>query len=215
MQLTQLGGPPAGTPGWSPDGHTLVFDARLPSGSAVFMISADGGTPRQMTNGTTDDLVPSFSRNGQWIYFASKRTGELQVWKMPVGSGAPVQITRNGGFRAFESNDGRYIYYAKSGSRTSIWRQPVDGGRVEELVLDNLSSWQNFSLTPAGIYYAPISSGDKIDIQFYDFGSRTTRDVSVVDSTQLLGVAASRDGESLLVSRSEVDRLDLMLLNLF
>jgi Tol biopolymer transport system component/DNA-binding winged helix-turn-helix (wHTH) protein len=74
VQLTQLAGPPAGTPNWSPDESQIVFDARLP-GSAIFVIPSAGGSPRQLTSGGTEDLVPSWSRDGRRIYFASKRTG--------------------------------------------------------------------------------------------------------------------------------------------
>ena len=50
--VTNLSGPPAGTPNWSPDGSLIAFDARLP-GSAIFVIPFSGGSPRQLTTGAT------------------------------------------------------------------------------------------------------------------------------------------------------------------
>ena len=43
-------------------------------------------------------VSPSWSRDGKWIYFASDRSGEYQVWKMPAGGGEAVQLTRKGGY---------------------------------------------------------------------------------------------------------------------
>jgi Tol biopolymer transport system component/DNA-binding winged helix-turn-helix (wHTH) protein len=216
-QITDLGGPPAGSPTWSPSGEYIAFDAPLEKGSALFVVSAKGGMPRQLTGGTTDDLVPSWSRDGRWLYFASKRTGALEVWKMPSAGGAAIQITRHGGFRAFESFDGKYVYYSKSGNNTSIWKASREGtdGDTEQLVIDDLNVWQNFCLTPKGVYFVPRATGGKISIKFYDFASRTFRNAATIESSSLLGVTASPDGQNLVVSRRESNNRDLMLLNLF
>jgi len=90
---------------------------------------------RRVTTGDSDDVVPSWSRDGRWVYFVSNRSGENQVWKVPAEEAKAVQVTRKGGFAAFESIDGRYLYYAKSRDASGIWRVPVDGGE-EIQVLD-------------------------------------------------------------------------------
>ncbi len=82
------------------------------------------------------DTAPSWSRDGGWIYFASNRSGEWQIWKIPNVGGEPVQITKAGGIGPLESQDGRYLYYAERlGTKPDIWRVPVNGGK-EELVLE-------------------------------------------------------------------------------
>jgi hypothetical protein len=42
-----------------------------------------------------------------------------------------VQVTTNGGHEAFESRDGKYVYYSK-GEGAGIWRVPAKGGPVIE-----------------------------------------------------------------------------------
>jgi len=64
-----------------------------------------------------------------WIYFGSKRTGRWETWKVRADGGEVVQVTRNGGQMAFESPDGRFIYYTKdvfSGGR--LRQMPVTSG---------------------------------------------------------------------------------------
>ena len=63
------------------------------------MINAQGGKPRRLTNDGAPAVRPSWSRNGHWIYFGSTRSGESQIWKVPVEGGQSVQVTRTGGTR--------------------------------------------------------------------------------------------------------------------
>src|SRR5262245_1849997 len=111
-QLTGLGRPLTGTPRWSPDGEYIAFDARLEEQSDIYVITAGGGQPQRVTKETASDEVPSWSRDGKWIYFASNRSGAYQVWKTPAEGGESVQVTKAGGFAAFESPDGKDVYYS-------------------------------------------------------------------------------------------------------
>src|SRR5207249_5608087 len=82
-QLTSLKAADAGTPSWSPDGTNIAFDARLEGHGDLFVISADGGSPRRLTTEPVENNVPTWSRDGKWIYFSSYRTGSCQIWSIP------------------------------------------------------------------------------------------------------------------------------------
>ncbi|MEJ7606802.1 MAG: hypothetical protein WKF37_11175 [Bryobacteraceae bacterium] len=82
----------------------------------------------------SEDVVASWSRDGRWIYFASNRDGAWQVWKTSPSGGVATRVTQAGGFAAFESPDGRYLYYAKGRSVAGLWRVPVAGGREESMM---------------------------------------------------------------------------------
>ena len=115
VQLTSFRGASVIFPRWSPDGGHIAFasDAEGDGEFHIWVTSANGGKPRRMTTDPANDGNPSWSRDGQWIYFDSHRTGEQQVWKIPDGGGDAIQVTRDGGFAALESPDGKFIYYTK------------------------------------------------------------------------------------------------------
>ncbi len=57
---------------WSPDGRMLLYLARGDSGLQIFLVSADGGQPRQLTRhatGVYGGFAPAWSPDGSTIYF--------------------------------------------------------------------------------------------------------------------------------------------------
>ena len=138
VQLTSFGGPYiTGTPRWSPDGKTIVFDSRPRGKSDILVINAESRAQQNLTADTYEDMVPSWSRDGRWIYFSSTRgsDGEFQVWKMPVEGGQPIQVTKKGGWEAFESFDGTTstIRRLPIGTQFGKFLQPAAKRRVSSL----------------------------------------------------------------------------------
>ena len=106
-----------------------------------------------ITEGAYDNNVPTWSRDGKSVYFSSNRTGRWEIWKHDIGTGVEAQITLHGGFSAFDSYDGRYLYYMKFYS-PGIWRMPTGGGE-ERRVTDQPgpSHWGDWDLTETGLYF--------------------------------------------------------------
>ena len=127
VQLTHHWRRAAGSPRWSPDSRRLVFDAKPEMHTDLFMIDADGGKSRRLTSGPSEDILPSWSRDGAWIYFCSDQSGDRQIWKMPAEGGEAVQVTSKGGFEAVESPDGQTLYYSKTNA-AGLWATPTAGG---------------------------------------------------------------------------------------
>ena len=64
-----------------------------------------------------------------------------------------TQLTHKGGFAAFESLDGKSIYYTKSDEgKEGLWRMSVVGG-AEAQVIDSAIYRRAFAVTGDGIYF--------------------------------------------------------------
>ena len=76
VQLTSLAAPTGtGVPRWSPDGQSIVFASDAEGQFDIFVVASSGGKPRRLTSDPSIEHVPSFSRDGRWIYFSSMCTG--------------------------------------------------------------------------------------------------------------------------------------------
>ena len=79
LQLTSFNGHEGGTGAWSPDGKSIAYDLRGDDGRGdIYIIPARSGAPLRITNHPADDLVPTWSRDGQAIYFGSTRSGTFR-----------------------------------------------------------------------------------------------------------------------------------------
>jgi eukaryotic-like serine/threonine-protein kinase len=217
-QLTSLGGPPAGSPRWSPDGRWIAFDAPKVGKADIFVISADGGVPRLLTSGTANNIRPSWSRDGRWIYFSSNRSGNWQIWKAPAQGGLAVQITKSGGYEAFESPDGKLVYYSKL-ERPGIWRVAIEGGE-ETPVLGkvNTGTW---ALAKDGIYFFDWKDVLRPVMQSYSFSSGRSTTLyefprgTNLDNSSNTAISVSPDGRWILYTQIDQAGSNLVLVENF
>ncbi len=109
-----------GEPAISPDGKTIVYTvatndwATKKKTTALWRVGADGSNPRALTAGDANDTHPFFSPDGRTLAFVSTRTGEPQVFFLPLEGGEAEQKTRfPGGVDAPAfSRDGRHLVFA-------------------------------------------------------------------------------------------------------
>lgn len=221
VQLTSFDGPLAGSPRWSPDGKQIAFDYRTAGNPDIYVISAEGGKPRRLTTASANEGLPSWSHDGQWIYFCSDcNTSNQQVWKMPVAGGPAVQVTKNGGFDNVESPDGQFLYFTKGYRVPGIWRIPVAGGE-ETLVLNqhNAGLWRYWAVREQGIYFATAETPENPLLEFFRL---TTGKVSPVAKLEkkisyvgFAGLDVSSDGRWLIWQQLDQEGSDIMLMENF
>jgi eukaryotic-like serine/threonine-protein kinase len=201
-----------GTPRWSPDGHQVVFDAREEGQAELYAVDVATRASRRLTFHPAADMVPSWSRDGASIYFTSDRAGAFDVWEMPAAGGAATRVTHGGGFAAFESFDGRDVYFTQY-AKPGLWSVPVKGG-PERLILDHPSCWGYWALGRNGVFVLDAAGPRGPRVALKRWGSARLQHVADVpggpacgesglalspDERTLLYVEASRESDIIML----------------
>jgi Tol biopolymer transport system component/C-terminal processing protease CtpA/Prc len=137
-------------PGWlrypaiSPDGKTIAFTYE----GDLYRVASAGGTAVQLTTHEAHDFMPVWSHDGSKIAFASDRYGNFDVFVMPAQGGEPKRLTFHSAAEypyAFSPDDQSVLFGAArmdtaanrgfpTGSQPELYRVPVAGGRVEQVL---------------------------------------------------------------------------------
>ncbi|HMB91255.1 MAG TPA: winged helix-turn-helix domain-containing protein [Rhodothermales bacterium] len=208
LRLTHFDGATVGTPAWSPTSQQIALEVFVEEQADIYVIDATGGTPLRLTTHEANDRAPRWSRDGQWLYFSSDRTGTWQIWKTPTGGGAAQQVTQDGGRLAVESYDGTALYITRFGE-PGLWSLPINGG-TPRLLIEHLTpdDWGNWAVTKAGLFVV-YRDGGPARLHRLDpvTGQATPLDVTL---DRLIrdepGLSLTPDGRFLLYAR--IDRME-------
>lgn len=171
------------SPGWAPDGSWFVFSSdRDAAGSGrqrqLYMMRPDGGEARKFTDAKDGVGDFSFSPDGQWLAFLAGKSGEQQLWRLPVAGipGATAeQVTKNmAGVNSWDwAPDSRGIYFTRDDTvftdnqtrrekkftvdikndvtpLSSLWSVDVDSKAERRLASNPAYSVSNFTVSPDG-----------------------------------------------------------------
>ncbi len=143
------------TPAISPDGRLIVFfqSSGGPMGD-LWIVPSSGGTPRRLTFDDTEGGTPTWTPDGQFVIFSSKRTGSHTLWRIPVAGGEAEAMTSGAGEDRDPqvSFDGRRLIYTNVRNSFSVEMLNVSTGRRTSLATRRT--------TIAGPRFSP--SGDRI-----------------------------------------------------
>lgn len=131
-------------PAISPDGATIVFTYR----GDLYRVPAGGGTALPLTGHPAHDFMPVWSRDGAHIAFASNRHGNFDIFVMPATGGEARRLTFHSADElpyAFDVGDGAILFGSArqdaaehrgfpTGSQPELYRVPVGGGRVRQVL---------------------------------------------------------------------------------
>jgi Tol biopolymer transport system component/DNA-binding winged helix-turn-helix (wHTH) protein len=215
-QITDRHGTSA-TARWSPDGRYLAFESVTQDYWQVGVIELPDGTPHMLTTfPDTNNGAANWSRDGKWLYFYSGHDGgAYQLWKMPFTGGAPVRVTNDGGVYAIESEDGRYLYYAKY-TGCGVWKRSLETGEESRLPI-NVCNWYEFAVARGGIYFLNPDVQPNGRIEFFDFAHGKITPIFALDkpASGFGGLALSPDGKSLLFGQNELNEAYIMVMKNF
>ena len=143
----------------------------------IFVISAEGGAPRQVTDGSFDDGEPVWTPDGKSLLFSANRTAdaeydpvESEIYDVSLASGTITQLTHRKGpdFSPAVSPDGKLIAYAGFDDRlqgyqvTHLYVMNRDGGEPRMLApkLDRDLYGGVWSADGTGLYVQYDDEGD-------------------------------------------------------
>ena len=151
----------SGLPRWSPDGKQIVFIGTEPGKSDhIFMISAQGGNPEQLTNGENGESDPSWSPGGDAIALGAN---------FGLTKQQPIQIL-NLTTRKLSALPDSGKYYSPRWSPDGRWIVAVDS-ETGALELFNFSSQKWEQLTKLQGAYEDWSRNSEC---VYFFGGATS-----------------------------------------
>ncbi len=179
-------------PSWSPDGKRIAFqsdrdgDVHVIRGwitGEIYVMDADGGNPKNLTNNPSHDSSPSWSPDGKRIAFQSDRDNDrdhnIEIYVMDADGGNQQRLTNN-------RDEDRYPSWSPDGKRIvfsarrdghfknnldltdEIYVMDADGGNQQRLTENRNNDW-NPSWSPDGkrIAFQSDRRGDVVKFDIY------------------------------------------------
>ena len=146
----------------------------------VFIVPADGGTPRQLTTGDYNHNAPEWMPDGKEIVFSGLRVDEAEyewreseIYTVNVASGVIAQLTKRKGpdSNPLPSPDGKFIaYVGHDFTDDTFYEQNLyfmhrDGSNAKEIA-------SNLDRTPERLFWAPDGKG-----LYFNASDRGTRNL--------------------------------------
>jgi Tol biopolymer transport system component len=189
----------AGVPQWSPDSRKLAFDSRQSGHPEVYIVDISERLPRRLITNVSDASTPSWSHDGNWLYFEA--TSDQRIFRCPASGGDAESLSTKSGAFPVESYDGQTVYFVSPAEGTELHMVslkqlgtafPVQG--IPALVRREL-----YTVVPGGIYF--ISVDKPKFIQYFDFATRQVRQVFNLEKEYVVGLAVSPDGRWILYTQ--------------
>jgi tricorn protease len=204
-------------PKFSPDGRWIAFSGEYNGTRQVFVISVDGGEPRQLTyrndvgplppRGGWDNIVYGWTPDGKNVLFRanrvpqSNRLGRPHIVPVAGGQEQPLPIMEGGA--ASYSPDGTRLAYTPISNEFRGWKRYRGGQSPDVWIYDLKSNTTEQITTTRAQDMVPVWLGDTIyylsdrdytmNVFAYDTRSKKTRKVTNHSDYDVLWPSGSGD----------------------
>jgi Tol biopolymer transport system component len=119
---------------WTPDGR-VVYVSRANGETQIWITNADGTDKKQLTFDSGWKGKLSVSSDGRYVVFASGRTDTFHIWRMDIGGGNEVQLSRGrrNGTPQVTPDSQWVVYTSFDTGRGTLWKVPITGGEPVQL----------------------------------------------------------------------------------
>lgn len=206
--------PQSESPRWSPDGTRIAYTVIEGDSTDIAVANRLTRTAELLRLPESMEGRPSWSRDGQHLYFRSDRDGSRRIWKMPVGGdiASAVAVTGPDAQEAIESPDGRWLYYAKDRAHPGLFRIPVSGGAEQKAADGIREGWWDVAIP--GLYWIRQQGGE-FSVESLPFGANKAVRLAALpeDGGIWSGFTVSADGSTFYWSQTTRHSVDVMLLD--
>lgn len=134
----------------SPDGSRVAMVLSKSGSANIWVCGADGSGLRRVTTGV-EDSSPTWSPDGRWICFATKKAERRRLAKVPSDGGQVEFLSTSGAPNPTEpdwSPDGKWIAFTSQAGEFDICVIPAEGGGEPILLVPGQNpSWAPNSRT--------------------------------------------------------------------
>ncbi len=157
----------------APDGSRLVYSRpRITANIRFIDLARDSpvsfSAGQRLTSGYQSIETLRLSPDGRWIAYDSNASGNQDIYRIPVGGGEPIRLTRDPAddFAPVWSPDGREIaYYSFRGGDRDLYMMDSDGRRHEQLTSGDASdSFSDWSPDGRSLVFQHNPAGSTIDM---------------------------------------------------
>jgi eukaryotic-like serine/threonine-protein kinase len=146
-----------GVPVWSPAGDRIALVLTRKGETSLWLVNPDGsGLRRLVTHGSE----PTWSADGQWLYYQYGRKTEFCIEKVPVSGGAPVSVRCENSGPASLSSDSTLYYLTQSKGLNGGWDYEIRRARPEEAPSQLLARVAGERVPVAPALFQPVLSPD-------------------------------------------------------
>jgi Tol biopolymer transport system component/DNA-binding winged helix-turn-helix (wHTH) protein len=207
VQISHLKALVTGTPRWSPDSQKIVFDSRVSESAQLYVADIFERVPRRVETNLSEASAPSWSRDGNWIYFQSDdgNAGGARIYRCPSNGGDAISLSSMNSIDARESVDGAVYFEKPLGHRSSLYVRPASGAEQSVQGIPYVAWAMNlWTIVPQGIYFVPADASRSL--RYFDFKTKTVRQTFELDKEFSAGLSVSPDGHWMLYSEVEGER---------
>ncbi len=136
----------------------IAFTSNRDGDWEIYVMDADGGNLRNLTNNRADDFAPAWSPDGSQIAFHSNRDGNEEIYVMNANGGNQRNISN-----ATNVSD-REPTWSPDGSQIAFWSNPI--GTWDIFVMNSDGSNRQRLTTAFADDFAPAWSPDGSQIAF-------------------------------------------------
>lgn len=210
-QLADIGAESYGNPRWSPDGRRIAFHARIQGKSRIYLAATDGRNPIRTGESSSNSIFPTWSRDGQSLYYRTDRDGHPRIWRFELSAERSEPVLDFDALYAVEDETGDGLYVAEAGRPPALTHVNLRT-RVRRLVFSGIASPTAVANSRQGVYFltAPDPAG-RSELRFLPHGASVPVTLRKIERPVDSGLGVSQDGRVVVYSQVDQEESTLVL----